>query len=111
MHRTTHGEAVRAVRYVPLEHLDLRLLPEVVAGQRRWPGVARRAVRAGVEPEQAFMVAHAVVARWWDQAPYWEQQEIWPRRLHQLAGGSVGSRLRGGGSWDGTRRSSRRWWA
>ncbi|WP_336246981.1 DNA-binding protein [Streptomyces cupreus] len=108
------GQALRAVRYLPrwqrvclrhgrwlldadadqpLEHLDLRLLPEVVAAQRRWPGVARRAVGAGVEPEQAFMLAHAVVARWWEQALYWEQEEIWPRRLHQLAGGNAGSRL------------------
>ncbi|MEV6948246.1 TniQ family protein [Streptomyces sp. NPDC051172] len=108
------GQALRAVRYVPrwhrvchrhgrwlldadadqpLEHLDVRGAAEVVAAQRRWPGVARRAVRAGVEPEQAFTLAHAVVARWWEQALSWEQEEIWPRRLHQLAGGSMGSRL------------------
>ncbi|MBT2399574.1 DNA-binding protein [Streptomyces sp. ISL-100] len=108
------GQALRAVRYLPrwhrvclrhgrwlldadadqpLEHLDVRGVAEVVAAQRRWPGVARRAVRAGAEPEQAFAVAHAVVARWWEQALSWEQEEIWPRRLHQLAGGSVGSRL------------------
>ncbi|AGS66849.1 hypothetical protein [Streptomyces collinus] len=57
------GAAVRVVRYAPrwervcvrhgrwlldadanqpLEHLDLRGLPEVVAAQRRWAGVARR---------------------------------------------------------------------
>ncbi|MDW8810246.1 DNA-binding protein, partial [Streptomyces scabiei] len=108
------GQALRAVRYVPrrqrvclrhgrwlldadadqpLEHLDPRLLPEVVAAQRRWPGVARRAVRAGVEPQQAFTLAHAVVARWWEQALYWEQEEVWPRRLHHLAGGNAGSQL------------------
>ncbi|MGW0846759.1 DNA-binding protein [Streptomyces sp. NPDC002787] len=108
------GQALRAVRYVPrwqrvclrhgfwlldadadqpLEHLGLRLLPEVVAAQRRWRGVARRAVRAGVEPERAFTLAHAVVARWWEQALSWEQEVIWPRRLHQLAGGDAGSRL------------------
>ncbi len=108
------GEAVRAVRYVPrwrrvcvrhgrwlldadaevpVEHLDLRCLPEVAAAQRRWPGVARCAVRAGVEPEQVFAVAHAVVARWWEQALYWEQEEVWPRRLHRLAGGSAGGEL------------------
>ncbi|MEU0969207.1 hypothetical protein ABZ357_28740 [Streptomyces sp. NPDC005917] len=40
-----------------------------------------------------FALAHAVVARWWEQALYREQEEIWPRRLHQLAGGSVGSQL------------------
>ncbi|MFF1407496.1 hypothetical protein [Streptomyces sp. NPDC058294] len=91
------GQAQRAVRYVPrwqrvcvrharrlldadadqpLEHLDLRGAAEVVAAQRRWPGVARRGVRDGVEPEQAFLLAHAVVARWWEQALYWKQEEI-----------------------------------
>lgn len=98
------GQAVRAVRYVPrwlldadadqpLEHLDLRDIPEVVTARRQWPSVARRAVRAGVVPEQAFTVAHAVVARWWEEALFWKQEEIWPRRLQQLAGGSVGSEL------------------
>ncbi|MDQ1005581.1 hypothetical protein QFZ82_000065 [Streptomyces sp. V4I23] len=77
----------------PLEHLDVRGVPEVVAAQRRWPGVARRAVRAGVEPERAFALAHVVVARWWEQALYWEQEKVWPWRLHQLAGGSVGADL------------------
>ncbi|MFJ2847751.1 hypothetical protein ACIPD2_40010 [Streptomyces griseofuscus] len=46
-----------------------------------------------MEPQQAFTLAHAVVARWWEQALYWEQEEIWPRRLHHLAGGNAGSRL------------------
>ncbi|GAA2774702.1 hypothetical protein GCM10010521_61370 [Streptomyces rameus] len=108
------GQALRAVRYLPrwqrvclrhgrwlldadadqpLEHLDVRGAAEVVAAQRRWPGVARRAMRAGVEPEQAVTVAYAVVARWWEQALYWEREEIWPWRLHQLAGGSVGADL------------------
>ncbi|WP_338146042.1 DNA-binding protein [Streptomyces scabichelini] len=107
-------QAVQAVRYVPhwqrvclrhgrwlldadadqpLEHLDLRGVAEVVTAQRQWPSVARRAVRAGVEPEQVFTLAHAVVARWWEQALYWEQEEIWPYRLHHLAGGSVGGEL------------------
>ncbi|MEV6133848.1 TniQ family protein [Streptomyces violaceusniger] len=105
------GQAQRAVRYLPrwqrvcvrhgrwlldadadqpLEHLDLRGVLEVAAAQRRWPGVARCAVRAGVAPEQAFTVAHAVVARWWEQALHWEQEEIWPHRLHLLAGGNAG---------------------
>jgi hypothetical protein len=74
----------------PLEHLDLRGVPEVAAAQRRWTGVARRAVRAGVAPEQAFTVAYAVVARWWDEALHWEQEEIWPHRLHRVAGGNAG---------------------
>jgi hypothetical protein len=108
------GAAVRVVRYAPrwervcvrhgrwlldadanqpLEHLDLRGLPEVVAAQRRWTGVARRAVRAGAEPERVFALAQAVVARWWEQAYGWERETIWPRRLHQVAGGDAGGDL------------------
>ncbi|MET9452908.1 DNA-binding protein [Streptomyces cinerochromogenes] len=111
------GQAVRAVRYLPrwrrvcvrhgrwlldadadqpLEYLDVHGVPEVVAAQRRWAGVVRRAGRAGVDPAQAFAVAHAVVARWWEQALHWEQEEIWPRRLHQLASGDTGTDL---GRW------------
>ncbi|MFF9091340.1 DNA-binding protein [Streptomyces sp. NPDC014991] len=77
----------------PLEHLDLHDLPEVVAAQRRWAGVARWAVRAGAEPERVFALARAVVARWWEQAYGWEREKIWPRRLHQVAGGDAGGDL------------------
>ncbi|MFD8096872.1 DNA-binding protein [Streptomyces malaysiensis] len=77
----------------PLEYLDVRHLPEVVQAQRRWAGVARRAVRAGAEPERVFALAHAVVARWWEQALHWERETIWPRRLHQVAGGDAGGDL------------------
>ncbi|MGV9901658.1 DNA-binding protein [Streptomyces sp. NPDC003388] len=77
----------------PLEHLDLQGLPEVVAAQRRWAGVARRAVRAGVEPERVFALARAVVARWWERAYGWEREAIWPRRLHEVAGGDAGGDL------------------
>ncbi|WP_254648642.1 hypothetical protein [Streptomyces sp. GbtcB6] len=105
------GTAVRVARYAPrwervcvrhgrwlvdadadqqLEHLDLRHLPEVTAAQWRWAGVARPAVRAGTEPERVFALAHAVVARWWEQALGWEQEKVWPRRLHQVAGGHAG---------------------
>ncbi|MFF0143073.1 DNA-binding protein [Streptomyces sp. NPDC005227] len=105
---------VRAVRYAPLwsrvcvrhgrwlldadadqglEYLDVRHLPEVAAAQRRWAGVARRAVRAGAEPERVFALAYAVVARWWEQAFGWERERIWPRRLHQVAGGNAGTGL------------------
>ncbi|MEU4800537.1 DNA-binding protein [Streptomyces sp. NPDC023327] len=108
------GAAVRAVRYAPrwervcvrharwlldadanqpLEHLDLRGLPEVVAAQRRWASLARRAVRAGAEPETVFALAQAVVARWWEQAYGWEREMVWPRRLHQVAGGDAGGDL------------------
>ncbi|MEU2269603.1 DNA-binding protein [Streptomyces olindensis] len=108
------GAAVRVVRYTPrweracvrhgrwlldadanqrLEHLDLRGLPEVMAAQRRWPSVARRAVRAGAEPERVFALAQAVVSRWWEQAYGWERETIWPRRLHLVAGGDAGGDL------------------
>ncbi len=55
-------EVVRAAGHGLFE--DLRGLPEVVvAAQRRWAGVARRAVRAGAGPERLFALAQAVVAR------------------------------------------------
>lgn len=108
------GAAVRAVRYLPrwrrvcvrhgrwlldadadqpLEHLDLRGVPEVAAAQRRWAGVARRAGRAGADGAEVFALAHAVVARWWEEALHWEREEIWPQRLHQVAGGNAGTDL------------------
>ncbi|MEV7445644.1 DNA-binding protein [Streptomyces sp. NPDC091204] len=108
------GVGVRAVRYAPrwdrvcvrhgrwlldadadqpLEYLDVRHLPEVAAAQRRWTGVARRAVRAGASPERMFALAQAVVARWWEQAYGWERETIWPRRLHVVAGGDAGGDL------------------
>ncbi|MEV6148522.1 DNA-binding protein [Streptomyces sp. NPDC051992] len=77
----------------PHEYLDLRGLPEVVGAQRRWAGVARRAERAGVEMGEVFGLAYAVVARWWEGAYGWEREEIWPRRLHQVAGGNAGDAL------------------
>ncbi|MER5981070.1 TniQ family protein [Streptomyces sp. NPDC001857] len=77
----------------PLEHLDVRSVPEVAAAQRRWAGVARRAVRAGAEPERVFALAYAVVARWWEHALHWDRENIWPRRLHQVAGGNAGGDL------------------
>ncbi|MEE4597423.1 hypothetical protein V2J94_37050 [Streptomyces sp. DSM 41524] len=40
-----------------------------------------------------FALAHAIVARWWDQAFGWERETIWPRRLHQVAGGDSGGDL------------------
>ncbi|RZE14662.1 DNA-binding protein, partial [Streptomyces albidoflavus] len=77
----------------PHEHLDVRSLPEVVAAQRRWVGMARRAVRAGAEPERVVALAYAVVARWWEPAYTWERETIWPQRLHQVAGGDAGGDL------------------
>ncbi|WP_051790712.1 hypothetical protein [Streptomyces sp. NRRL S-1022] len=42
-----------------------------------------------------FALAHAAVARWWDEALHWqeEEEEIWPHRLHRLAGGNAGKDL------------------
>lgn len=40
-----------------------------------------------------FALAHAVVARRWEQALNWERETIWPRRLHQVAGGNAGTEL------------------
>ncbi|MFD9904026.1 DNA-binding protein [Streptomyces sp. NPDC059063] len=87
-----HGRwALDADADQPLEHLDLRGVPEVAAARRRWAGVARRAGRAGAEPGQVFALAHAVVARWWEEALHWEREEIWPHRLHRVAGGNAGT--------------------
>ncbi len=108
------GQTVRAVRYLPrwervcvrhgrwlldadadqpLEHLDLRGVPEVAAAQRQWAGVARRAGRAGAQGAEVFALAQAVVARWWEEALHWEREEIWPQRLHRVAGGNAGTDL------------------
>lgn len=76
----------------PLEHLDVQELPEVAAAQRRWTHAGRRAERAGAEPERVFALAHAVVARWWERVLHWERDAVWPRRLHQVAGGNAGNR-------------------
>ncbi|MQS98799.1 DNA-binding protein [Streptomyces jumonjinensis] len=105
------GAGVRAVRYMPLwsrvwirhgrwlldadadqpyEYLDVRNIPEMAAAPRRWAGVARRAVRVGSGPERVFALAGAVVGRWWEQALGWERETVWPRRLHQVAGGDAG---------------------
>ncbi|MGW2514100.1 DNA-binding protein [Streptomyces scopuliridis] len=77
----------------PYEYLAVRHLPEVTAARRQWAGVARRAVRAGARPERVFALAYAVVARWWEQALQWERETLWPRRLHQVAGGNAGGDL------------------
>ncbi|MFK0050523.1 hypothetical protein ACIQU4_41780 [Streptomyces sp. NPDC090741] len=74
----------------PLENLSLSGSPEVVAAQRRWAVVERRARRAGVDPGEVFGLARAVVCRWWEQSLVWEQEEIWPRRLQQVVGGEDG---------------------
>ncbi|MDY0816251.1 DNA-binding protein [Kitasatospora purpeofusca] len=105
------GAPVRVVRYAPrwervcarhgrwlldadadhgLEFLDVRGLPEIAEAQRQWVGMVRRAQRGGVEAAAVFAVARAVVCQWWDHALGWEQERIWPARLHRLAGGDAG---------------------
>ncbi|MFE3114198.1 hypothetical protein [Kitasatospora indigofera] len=64
--------------------------PEIGEAQRRWAGVVRRAKRGGVEAGAVFPVGRAVVCQWWDHALGWEQERIWPARLHRLAGGDAG---------------------
>ncbi|MFD7732158.1 DNA-binding protein [Kitasatospora phosalacinea] len=79
-----------------LEHLGIAGCPEIALAQRRWPGVAARAVAVGVEPAAVFSVAWAVVCQWWELALGWEQERVWPARLHALARGDAGA---GEGFW------------
>lgn len=74
-------------------NLDLRAVPEIAAAQRAWPKVARTAAAAGADPGRVFALAYAVVCAWWEQALEWEQERIWPARLHTLAGGDAGLRF------------------
>jgi hypothetical protein len=46
-----------------------------------------------VVPKQAFTVAYAVVTRRREESLHWEQEEIWPQRLHQVAGDNTGTEL------------------
>ncbi|WP_192583630.1 TniQ family protein [Streptomyces albicerus] len=73
--------------------LDVSGCPEIGRAQRRWEAVARRAQGAGHDAGRVFAMAHTVVARWWEQALYWDEESIWPDRLHRVAGGSAGERL------------------
>ncbi|MHA6757207.1 DNA-binding protein [Streptacidiphilus sp. PAMC 29251] len=73
-----------------LEHLDLGACPEIVAAQRRWPVVVRGAAMAEVAPGAVFAVARAVVCQWWELALEWNDERIWPARLHRLTGGDAG---------------------
>lgn len=89
---------------------DVRLLPEVTAAQRQWTGVARRAVRAGAEPERVFALAHAVVARWWEQALNWIGRPSGRGACTRSRAVTPAGIWSGGGSWGGTRSSSPRSW-
>lgn len=74
-------------------NLDLRAVPEIPAAQRAWPKGTRTAAAAGADPGRVFTLAHAVVCAWWEQALNWEQERIWPARLHAVAGGDAGPRF------------------
>jgi len=82
--------ALNAADHHGLQYLDLSHCPEIMAAQRRWAAVARRARREGAQPGRVFALAQAVVCQWWDQALEWEQERAWPARLHLLAGGDAG---------------------
>ena len=36
-----------------------------------------------------FGLASAVVCRWWEESLHWEQEQIWPARLHQVVGAAA----------------------
>ena len=74
-------------------NLDLRAAPEIAASHRAWPEVVRQAADGGADPGRVFALARAVVCAWWEQALEWEQERIWPARLHALAGGDAGPRF------------------
>ncbi|MFF9572917.1 hypothetical protein [Streptomyces sp. NPDC014685] len=42
---------------------------------------------------EAKALRSAIGARWWEGAYGWEREEIWPRRLHLVAGGDAGGDL------------------
>ena len=44
-------------------------------------------------PGAVFAVARAVVCQWWDLALEWNDERIWPQRLHALAGGDASDNL------------------
>jgi hypothetical protein len=48
-------------------------------------------------PEHLELREVPVVARWWcrwwDPALWWGREEVWPRRLHAVAGGNAGDDL------------------
>lgn len=58
---------------------------ELAAAQARWPRVARRAKRAGVEPTAVFAVARAIVCGWWQQEDFWQRERVWRQRLECVA--------------------------
>lgn len=62
--------------------LDVRYVPQVAAAQRRHARLLRRSPHVG----EAFALAQAVAASWWDEA--WPEETIWPDRLRSMALGN-----------------------
>ncbi|MFE9839078.1 TniQ family protein [Streptomyces sp. NPDC005551] len=106
------GHPVHAVRYLPLwrrvchrhQHwqsdaepghgeqpgwLDVATCPEIGHAQQRWPALARHAARRGHDPRRAFTLARTIVLGWWQQAPAWQAERIWPARVHRLTHGAA----------------------
>ncbi|WP_309050447.1 helicase associated domain-containing protein [Streptomyces sp.] len=59
--------------------LDLRYVPQIGAAQRRHVRLLRRSAHAG----EAFTVAQAIMASWWDEP--WPEEILWPDRLRLMA--------------------------
>ncbi|MER6441720.1 hypothetical protein ABT275_36020 [Streptomyces sp. NPDC001185] len=70
--------------------LDVAACPEIGHAQRRWPALARQAVGRGHDPRQAFALARTIVLQWWQHAPAWRAERIWPTRVHRLTRSTVG---------------------
>ncbi|MGW3512384.1 helicase associated domain-containing protein [Streptomyces sp. NPDC000994] len=62
--------------------LDVRHVPQIAAAQRRHARLLQRTPHAG----EAFAVAQAVTASWWDEA--WPEENIWPDRLRLVTHGN-----------------------
>ncbi|MFD6231624.1 helicase associated domain-containing protein [Streptomyces sp. NPDC060232] len=62
--------------------LDVRHVPQIAAAQRRHARLLRRSPHAG----EAFAVAQAVAASWWDES--WPEETLWPDRLRSMALGN-----------------------
>ncbi|MQY16923.1 hypothetical protein SRB5_71270 [Streptomyces sp. RB5] len=62
--------------------LDLRNAPQIKAAQRRHVRLLRRYPHAA----EAFTVAQAITASWWDEP--WPEETLWPDRLRLTAPGN-----------------------
>ncbi|MGW1987871.1 Helicase associated domain protein [Streptomyces collinus] len=62
--------------------LDVRHVPQIAAAQRRPARLLRRSPHAG----EAFAVAQAVTASWWNEA--WPEETLWPDRLRSMGLGN-----------------------